>query len=330
MLIMEANINEVDNGYVEEVRTEIVQNVEYRRNYLEGVEGLENIKLPQVRTNAPVIKAGTITVTQGDPVNLLQGVTAWDTEDGDLTSRVFSSSRRGSNEVGTFSIVYHVVDNDGNSADGVGKLVVLPKKEVQKPVEQTKPVEKPVQKPVEQTKPVEKPVQKPVENTVTKPSTSKPQNSTTSNSNTSTSDKTQGGTTTSKPQNSTTSNTTSTNKPQSNNTSTSNKTQSTQKKEEVKTDQVVSKKEETKVEEVETDKVESKVESKVEEDKGVTEEATKDDKVNEQSEDTDVKEEKTEKETKSNKGNMVKIIGGVAIVGVCLFGAILLKRRFTR
>lgn len=46
--------------------------------------------------------------------------------------------------------------------------------------------------------------------------------------------------------------------------------------------------------------------------------------------DKDKKEETVAKETKSNKVSVPKVVGGIAIAGVCLFGAILLKKYFTR
>ncbi|CEJ75541.1 hypothetical protein ATCC9714PCS11_00821 (plasmid) [[Clostridium] sordellii] len=79
-----------------------------------------------VRSNdKPVISANNITIKANSPINLLTdkaiGLKATDKEDGNITDRVTVKSDGGLNvkdpKVGTYTVIYTVTDDDGNTAD---------------------------------------------------------------------------------------------------------------------------------------------------------------------------------------------------------------------
>ena len=61
--------------------------------------------------NAPVISANNKEIKQGDSIDLLSLVKATDNEDGDITSKVKVSGSVDTNKVGSYEIVYSVVDS---------------------------------------------------------------------------------------------------------------------------------------------------------------------------------------------------------------------------
>lgn len=81
-----------------------------------------------VANNQPVITASNRTVTQHDTVNLKNGVTATDTEDGDLTSNVTVSNDGGFNtEIpGNYTITYTVLDKSKYSVSKEITITVEP------------------------------------------------------------------------------------------------------------------------------------------------------------------------------------------------------------
>ncbi|WP_026400084.1 extracellular solute-binding protein [Acholeplasma equifetale] len=77
----------------------------------------------EARNQKPVINgAKDITITQGDPFDPLEGITATDPEDGDITKNIQVVGWTASNtteEAGTYSITYTVSDSKGLAADPV-------------------------------------------------------------------------------------------------------------------------------------------------------------------------------------------------------------------
>ena len=64
-----------------------------------------------VSNNQPVITASDKTIKEGDTFNPLEGVTASDTENGNLTNKITYESNVNPNEEGTYKVTYTVVDN---------------------------------------------------------------------------------------------------------------------------------------------------------------------------------------------------------------------------
>lgn len=87
---------------------------------------------------APVIKAEDIVITVGDKFNVLEGVTAYDEEDGDLTDRVkVKKNNVEADKEGVYSVTYIVMDNNGNTTEKTIKVTVKAKEEAttnEKPV----------------------------------------------------------------------------------------------------------------------------------------------------------------------------------------------------
>lgn len=82
----------------------------------------------KVRTNEiPVINAQDIIIYEGESYNPLEWVTAFDKEDGDLTSRLFYSIYE--NEQGETEIYYDVYDNDFNFGYRIVSLKIIPLKD---------------------------------------------------------------------------------------------------------------------------------------------------------------------------------------------------------
>ena len=78
-----------------------------------------------VANKAPTITAKDKTVVQGTKLNELDGVTATDPEDGDLTKNVtVESSTVNINKVGTYEIVYKVTDSKNKSTTKTIKVTV--------------------------------------------------------------------------------------------------------------------------------------------------------------------------------------------------------------
>lgn len=87
---------------------------------------------------APVIKAEDIVITVGDKFNVLEGVTAYDEEDGNLTDRVkVKKNNVEADKEGVYSVTYIVMDNNGNTTEKTIKVTVKAKEEAttnEKPV----------------------------------------------------------------------------------------------------------------------------------------------------------------------------------------------------
>lgn len=64
-----------------------------------------------VSNNQPVITASDKTIKEGDTFNPLEGVTASDTENGNLTNKITYESNLNPNKEGTYKVTYTVVDN---------------------------------------------------------------------------------------------------------------------------------------------------------------------------------------------------------------------------
>lgn len=91
-----------------------------------------------VVNKAPVIKAEDIVITVGDKFNVLEGVTAYDEEDGNLTDRVkVKKNNVEADKEGVYSVTYIVMDNNGNTTEKTIKVTVKAKEEAttnEKPV----------------------------------------------------------------------------------------------------------------------------------------------------------------------------------------------------
>ncbi len=75
--------------------------------------------------NKPVINASNKTLTEGDSFNPLQGVTASDAEDGDLTKKIKVTENTYKNQAGTYKVVYEVVDSNNQKTTKEIKVTVL-------------------------------------------------------------------------------------------------------------------------------------------------------------------------------------------------------------
>ena len=64
-----------------------------------------------VTNNQPVISASDKTIKEGDKFNPLEGVSATDVENGNLTNKITYDSDVNPNQVGTYHVTYTVVDN---------------------------------------------------------------------------------------------------------------------------------------------------------------------------------------------------------------------------
>ncbi len=77
-------------------------------------------------TNAPVIQSETdslqLSVSQGDEKSLLQGLTAYDKEDGDLTDKILVGATSYFQEKGTIQVTYVVFDGGHNSGTYTRKV----------------------------------------------------------------------------------------------------------------------------------------------------------------------------------------------------------------
>ena len=97
----------------------------------------------EVINSAPKIDAKDITITAGESFDPLEGVTATDAEDGDLTDKIKVTINNVSNsrsmyasrlicitEPGTYEVIYEVTDSQGATATKTIRLTVNPKMEV--------------------------------------------------------------------------------------------------------------------------------------------------------------------------------------------------------
>ncbi|WP_163655325.1 immunoglobulin-like domain-containing protein [Listeria sp. PSOL-1] len=78
-------------------------------------ENFERLSNGSMTDNKPVINASDKTLKAGDTFNPLQGVTASDAEDGDLTSKIQVTANDVNTQTpGTYHVTYKVTDSDGN------------------------------------------------------------------------------------------------------------------------------------------------------------------------------------------------------------------------
>lgn len=81
-------------------------------------------------TTPPVItRLGepTVTIIQGQPYTDA-GATAEDNVDGNITNKIVTSNPVNTAIIGNYTVTYNVIDNAGNAADEVTRLVTVEKK----------------------------------------------------------------------------------------------------------------------------------------------------------------------------------------------------------
>ena len=78
-----------------------------------------------VSNNQPVITASDKTIKEGDTFNPLEGVSASDTENGNLTNKITYESNVNPNEEGTYKVTYTVVDNSNFHASKTVTVKVI-------------------------------------------------------------------------------------------------------------------------------------------------------------------------------------------------------------
>lgn len=101
--------------------------VTYKATDSENNDAIKSITVT-VLSSKPVIYASDITVNMGNTINLLDGVTAEDFEDGNLTNKVIVSANNVDfNKIGTYEVTYSVTDSDKNTTTKTIKVnVTLP------------------------------------------------------------------------------------------------------------------------------------------------------------------------------------------------------------
>ncbi|EUJ52622.1 immunoglobulin-like domain-containing protein, partial [Listeria fleischmannii] len=91
--------------------------VSYKVTDSDGNEATKTITVTVGTNDKPVITASDKTIKVGDTFDPKAGVTASDTEDGDLTSAiVVTSNNVDTTKAGTYQVSYKVTDSDGNEA----------------------------------------------------------------------------------------------------------------------------------------------------------------------------------------------------------------------
>lgn len=78
-----------------------------------------------VSNNQPVINASDKTINEGDTFNPLEGVTASDAENGNLTSKITYESNVNTSKEGTYKVTYTVVDNSNFHASKTVSVKVV-------------------------------------------------------------------------------------------------------------------------------------------------------------------------------------------------------------
>ena len=79
---------------------------------------------------ASILGAQNVTLTVGDPFNPMQGVTAVDIKDGDITDLINVSGTVNLNIAGTYTLTYTVTGSDGKLVTHVRTITVLPRGDV--------------------------------------------------------------------------------------------------------------------------------------------------------------------------------------------------------
>lgn len=99
--------------------------VTYKVTDSENNEAIKSITVT-VLSSKPVIYASDITVNMGNTINLLDGVTAEDFEDGNLTDKIIVSANNVDfNKIGTYEVTYSVTDSDNNVTTKTIKVTVI-------------------------------------------------------------------------------------------------------------------------------------------------------------------------------------------------------------
>ncbi|WP_208611156.1 MULTISPECIES: immunoglobulin-like domain-containing protein [Listeria] len=91
--------------------------VTYKVTDSDGNEATKTITVTVTTNDSPVITAADKTLKVGDAFDPKTGVTASDTEDGDLTSAIeVAANNVDTTKAGTYQVTYKVTDSDGNEA----------------------------------------------------------------------------------------------------------------------------------------------------------------------------------------------------------------------
>ena len=77
--------------------------------------------------NSPVINASNVTIYQGDNFNPLNGVSATDTEDGNITNKITYTGTVDTTKVGSYNITYLVTDSNGATTTKIITVTVISK-----------------------------------------------------------------------------------------------------------------------------------------------------------------------------------------------------------
>ena len=88
---------------------------------------IQYIANPKLTTNnaKPVINADDKIYKLGEEVNFMDGVTAMDAEDGDLTSNIeIVSNNYEEGKIGRFEVIYRVTDSDSNTTEKKSYITV--------------------------------------------------------------------------------------------------------------------------------------------------------------------------------------------------------------
>lgn len=86
-------------------------------------------KTPKEKDTIPpllTVYETTIKIRIGEPLDLMQGVTGLDNVEGDITNRItIDQSNFNPNQPGTYTVIYYLVDKDGNSATPVTRTIII-------------------------------------------------------------------------------------------------------------------------------------------------------------------------------------------------------------
>ena len=84
------------------------------------------IRTVTVRTNIPPVINGInpVTIKIGQTINLLEGVSAEDTEDGNLTDKIKIAGTVNNQLEGVYNVIYEVTDSDGNLVSNTRVITV--------------------------------------------------------------------------------------------------------------------------------------------------------------------------------------------------------------
>ncbi len=82
----------------------------------EGNVAEKAMKITLLDTTAPVIVAEDVTIKVNDDINLMEGISATDDVDGDLTDKVTVTGTVDTTKEGTYTVTYKVADAAGNEA----------------------------------------------------------------------------------------------------------------------------------------------------------------------------------------------------------------------